>query len=137
MELGGPATVLISPLIGFNMSCVLYLDLFIKLFHHHHSLDCHKISDAFALETYLKELSQQPMKICRSLNLSSTCNELKNDGELKPFFFAEQYMKKTAKPCWENIVVMLCDVFEERNLAHTIAHKYDLDIEKLCTDYNN
>lgn len=70
----------------------------------------------------------------QSLNLSSTCNELKNQRELKPFFIAEQYMEKTAKPCWEDIVIMLCDVFQAMREAHRIAEKYDLDFEKLCSN---
>ena len=85
-----------------------------------------------ALEDYLSDIPGDPLKICMSLNLTR-CYQLQNSGKLEPFHLAKRYLAETVEPCWEDIVIMLCKVFKERNLASRVAKKHGVNYQLHCS----
>lgn len=99
-------------------------------------IGCHEISESHlsVLEKYLNNINGDPFKICRNLLEPSSCNQLKSSGNLKSYFIADRYLAETAKPCWEDIVKMLCDGFAERRLAKEISEEHKFNYYQYCRE---
>ena len=96
---------------------------------------CHAIhsKDSSILEQYLSEITDQPMKICKRLEIAD-CNQLANEDRLTPFYLSERYLDQTLKPCWEDIVRLLCVEFKKRSLAKRVADKHGVEYEQYCSE---
>ena len=85
--------------------------------------DCTTIESAKKLENILKELSAVPYdKMCRDLDITSaTCNSMNRKDA---FTLSQKYMEHHPEPCWENIIIVLCEDFEHYTLARTVKDKH-------------
>lgn len=85
---------------------------------------CTEIRTFKDLEYVLGEVSGvSAAKKCDYLGLKKvTCNGL--DPRDPNFNLAKDYMKQNPEPCWENIIQILCEFFNDARLAKEVHKKY-------------
>ena len=75
------------------------------------------------LEKVLKEVGGvNPDKMCLDLKIKSgTCNTI---DKKDMFTLSRKYMEQNPDQCWENIIMILCEDFDQPTLAETVCVKY-------------
>ena len=88
---------------------------------------CTEIKEQRHLERELGQVSDVALKkMCANLDIKRiTCNTLSPSGNPN-FELAKAYMKQNPEPCWENIIRVFCEDFDDRTLAKKVQEKYKI-----------
>ena len=97
------------------------------------NIGCTKIKGRKDLQKVLAQIHDIPEdEMC--LDLKITENACNNIDKKDAFSLSRKYMEQNPDPCWEYIVIILCEDFEYFTLAYQVLKKYNVP-EFFYTEY--